>query len=164
MPPNRAVHTWTLCGGIYISQRAFTAFLLWIGWNFPGFKSPKQALRTPHCLKLWGPRSKRFLICLRSREQQFNIVQCRSTLFNIVLCFDFALQSYKIILDWARYYCKNTHFLFIYLCMCIICSTPEGTSRIECGPLLESTFVLCSPYYITLTTFTKTAYRLFIRI
>ena len=29
MPPNRAVHAWTLCGGIYISQRAFTAFLFW---------------------------------------------------------------------------------------------------------------------------------------
>ena len=33
-----------LCGGIVISQRAFTAFLLWIGWNFPDFDTPKQAL------------------------------------------------------------------------------------------------------------------------
>ena len=31
-------------GGIYISQRAFTAFLFWIGRNLPDFKSPKQAL------------------------------------------------------------------------------------------------------------------------
>jgi hypothetical protein len=27
MPPNRAVHAWTLCGRIFISQRAFIAFL-----------------------------------------------------------------------------------------------------------------------------------------
>ena len=31
-------------GGIVISQRAFTAFLFWIGRNLPDFKSPKQAL------------------------------------------------------------------------------------------------------------------------
>ena len=33
-----------LCGGIIISQRAFTAFLFRIGWNFPDFTMPKQAL------------------------------------------------------------------------------------------------------------------------
>ena len=42
-PPNRAIHTWTLCGGIYISQRAFTAFLFWIGWNFAGFLLAKTS-------------------------------------------------------------------------------------------------------------------------
>ena len=66
MPPNKAVHTWTLCGGIYISQRAFTALLFWAGEILQDFIVPKQALRTPHCLKLWGPRSKRFLICLQT--------------------------------------------------------------------------------------------------
>ena len=44
------------------AQRAFTAFLLWAGEILQDFRKPKQALRTPHCLKLWGPRSKRFLI------------------------------------------------------------------------------------------------------
>ena len=50
-----------LQGGIVTSQRAFTAFLFWVGEILQDFKRPKQALRTPHCLKLWGPRSKRFL-------------------------------------------------------------------------------------------------------
>ena len=31
-------------GGIYISQRAFTAFLLWAGEILQDFKSPKRAL------------------------------------------------------------------------------------------------------------------------
>ena len=43
---------------------------------------PKQALRTPHCLKLWGSRSKRFLICLPNRllgfavQRYYKICRC----------------------------------------------------------------------------------------
>ena len=51
-------------GGIVISQRAFTAFLFWVCEILQDFAVPKQALRTPHYLKLRGPRSKRFLLCL----------------------------------------------------------------------------------------------------
>ena len=43
MPPNRAIHEWTLCGGIYISQRAFTAFLFRIGLKFTRFRTTKTS-------------------------------------------------------------------------------------------------------------------------
>jgi hypothetical protein len=42
MPPNRAVHAWTLCGGIVISQRAFTAFLFWVA-KISGFQKAKTS-------------------------------------------------------------------------------------------------------------------------
>ena len=43
MPPNRAVHCWTLCGGIYISQRAFTAILFWAIVKFTRFRYTKTS-------------------------------------------------------------------------------------------------------------------------
>ena len=43
MPPNRAIHEWTLCGGIVISQRAFTAFLFRIGLKFTRFLFAKTS-------------------------------------------------------------------------------------------------------------------------
>ena len=48
-------------GGIYISQRGvYCLLVLGLVRNLPDFRKPKQAPRTPHCLKFRGPHSKRF--------------------------------------------------------------------------------------------------------
>ena len=72
MPPNRAVHAWTLCGGIVISQRAFTAFLFWAIMKFTRFRDTKTSAnkRFLLCLQTFGLRLQNyyiFLICARER-------------------------------------------------------------------------------------------------
>ena len=44
MPPNRAVHAWTLCGGIYISQGRLLLSCFGFVKCLQDFRSPKQAL------------------------------------------------------------------------------------------------------------------------
>jgi hypothetical protein len=78
MPPNRAVHDGTLCGGIVISQRAFTPFLFRIGWNFPDFTMPKQAL-----------------------INAFYNMSAQSVNSHKRLSSNFTLQNYYIFLNWA---------------------------------------------------------------
>ena len=67
-------------GGIYISQRAFTAFLLWVGEILQDFVIPKQALINA------------FRICLQSQS------------------LNFALQSYNIFLNCANIFCVKVSY------------------------------------------------------
>ncbi len=84
MPPSRAIQQRMLCGGIYISQRAFTAFLFWVGEILQDFVTPKQALINAFILCLFpsaydaqtslgaGLRCKCTTI-FRSRQRSMNI-------------------------------------------------------------------------------------------